>query len=145
MYYLILLGTFILSFGGLLAALFFLPRKQRPLMEKIFACVFAAIFAVRLMCFKDIQVYSSVYESGYFAIGGGPFEIKFFNYLGEFSIWFELTAMLIILMRPFFPYRLNRHMTRIWVMTAGSESLTPRIALPIQWISMFPLQKQQHG
>ena len=97
MYYLILVGAIAIFLGGIFLVHRLLPNKEKLIVERIFVYVLIAIFAVRYMCYHDVQFDSANYNE--FASFGGPMN-GFLNTIGNLCIWFEITAALMVLLRP---------------------------------------------
>ena len=101
MYYLILL-TSLLLIGGILFLIHFkFPKYKHLINERIIPFVIMAVFAVRFFSYNDVQ-WISGYEK--YAFFGGDLS-WFQNTLGELCIWFELSAFLMTIMRPFFGFK----------------------------------------
>ena len=98
MYYLILVGAIAIFLGGIFLVHRFFKDKEKLIVERIFVFVLMAIFAVRYMCYHDVQFESSNYDS--FASFGGPMN-GFLNTIGNLCLWFEITAALMVFLRPF--------------------------------------------
>ena len=98
MYYLILVGAIAIFLGGIFLVHRFFKDKEKLIVERIFLFVLMAIFAVRYMCYHDVQFESSNYDS--FASFGGPMN-GFLNTIGNLCLWFEITAALMVFLRPF--------------------------------------------
>ena len=96
--YLILFGSAALFLGAIMLAKRFLPeQKAKLVIERIIVFVLMAIFAVRFMSFKDVQFRRVNYTT--FAFLGGPMN-PFFNLIGNLCLWFEVTAALMVFLRP---------------------------------------------
>lgn len=103
--YLILLGAIAL-FGGIV--LFIskrFPNKKHLIIERILTFVLMAVFAVRFMSYIEPQIQEGNFS--YFAFLGGP-QNKAFNFFGNIAIWLEITAMLMLLLRPFFNFKTSK-------------------------------------
>ena len=97
MYYLILVGAIAIFLGGMFLIHRLFLNKEKLIIERIFVFVLIAVFAVRYMCYHDVQFDSSNYSS--FESFGGPMN-GFLNTIGNLCIWFEITAALMVLLRP---------------------------------------------
>lgn len=132
MYYLILLGAILIFFGTITLVHFLLPKYQHLIVERIIPFVLIAIVAVRLMSYKDVQFDSSNYSS--FALFQGPMN-PFLNTIGNLCLWFETTALLFVLVRP-------------WVGFKTAKFYVKFIALPILLVSAIalnPMLKMMQG
>lgn len=90
-------------FGGLLFGLSKIKKVNYTLLRKIITLVIVAVFAVRFMSYNEIQLLAE-YESGidFTVAGAGPNANSSLNILGNFGIWFEIAAFLMIVLEPFF-------------------------------------------
>ena len=96
--YLILLGSAALFLGTIYLAKRFLPaEKAKLIVERIIVFILMAIFAVRFMSYNDIQWVGDNYKS--FMNLGGPMN-PFFNLVGNLCLWFEVSAALMVFLRP---------------------------------------------
>ena len=132
MYYLILLGAVLIFFGTIVLVHFLLPKKEHLIVERIIPYVLIAVIAVRFMSYNDVQFQSANYD--FFSHFGGPMN-PFLNTVGNFCIWFEATALLLILLRP-------------WVGFKTAKFYVKYIALPIMIISAIslnPMLKMMQG
>ena len=132
MYYLILVGTIALFLGGIFLVHRLFPSKEKLIVERIFVYVLIAIFAVRFMCYHDVQFESSNYET--FAFFGGPMN-GFLNTIGNLCIWFEITAALMVMIRP-------------WTGFKTAKFYVKCIATPIllvSAISLYPMLNMMQG
>lgn len=97
-------GLTLLLFGGVAILIHFkFPKVKHLIVERIFVFLLMAVFAFRFFSFIDIQTLSVNYEA--FASFGGPNENGFLNTMGNLLIWFEYTAILYLLLRPFFNFK----------------------------------------
>ena len=132
MYYLILLGAILIFFGTIVLVHFLLPKHEHLIVERIIPYVLIAVIAVRFMSYNDVQFQSANYD--YFSHFGGPMN-PFLNTVGNFCVWFEATALLLILLRP-------------WVGFKTAKFYVKYIALPIMIISAIslnPMLKMMQG
>ncbi len=92
-----------IAFAGALIGLRFVKKINYALVRKIITLVVVAIFIVRYMSFREIQLMYS-YESGidFSVAGAGPWPDPSRNTFGNFLIWFEIAAFLMIVLEPFF-------------------------------------------
>ena len=123
MYYFILIGTIIVFLGTVFVVHRFFPNKQKLIVEQIMIYVLIAIFAVRFMCYKDVQFDSNNYQT--FASFGGPMN-PFLNAIGNICMWLEITAALMVLLRP-------------WAHFKTAKFYVKCIALPILFVSAISL------
>lgn len=114
------------------------PNKQNLIVGKVLTALLIVIFAVRFMSFKDVQIFGE--NSGIFInyahSTGGPVA-PFWGIVADFLIWFELTAVLLIMMRPFYHFRTIKYLTKF-------------VAMPIMFLAglcMEPIliMSQGHG
>ena len=132
MYYLILVGAIAMFLGGTFLVHRLFPSKEKLIVEKILVYVLIGIFIVRFMCFKDVQFESSNYDT--FASFGGPMN-GFLNTVGNLCIWFEITAALMVLLRPFVGFKTAKFYVKC-------------IALPVLFISaisLYPMLNMMQG
>lgn len=102
MYYILLIASFIIFFGIIVLAHFVFPKQEKLIVERILPFIAIAIFIVRYMCYNDIQVMDENFS--FFEHCGG-YQNKFVNIVSELCMWFEITAALIVLMKPFFHFK----------------------------------------
>ena len=124
--YLILLGTFAIFFGAILLIKKFLPEdKVKLIVERIFIFVLMAVFAVRFMSYYDIQ-YNVTYS-----IAQGPMN-PFFNLIGNLCLWFEVTAALMVFLRPWSHFKTAKFYVK-WIalpiLTVCAIALNPMIQM----------------
>ena len=114
MYYL-LLGISFLIIGGLIALMHFrFASKEKLVVERILIYVLIAIFIVRFMCYKDYQISSAKIEAiftNYAHSTGGPLS-PFMGITANLLMWFELSAILILLLRAFFNFKTAKNLAR---------------------------------
>ena len=132
MYYLILVGALAVFLGGFFLIHRLFPNKEKLMVERIFVFVLIAIFATRYMSYNDVQFNSGNYEV--FASFGGPMN-GFLNTIGNLCIWFEVTAALMVFLRP-------------WAGFKTAKFYVKCIALPILFvcaISLYPMLHMMQG
>ena len=132
MYYLILVGAVAVFLGGIFLVHRLFPNKEKLVVERILVFVLIAIFAVRYMCYHDVQFDSSNYDT--FAFFGGPMN-GFLNTVGNLCIWFEITAALMVLLRPFSGFKTAKFYVKF-------------IAAPVllvSAISLYPMLNMMQG
>ena len=88
----------LILFGGLLFGLKKVKKVNYSLLRKILTLVLVAVFAVRYMSYKELQL-SGAYD--FTVAGAGPSSAAL-NQLGNIGIWFEVVAFLVIVLEPFF-------------------------------------------
>ena len=114
MYYLLFAISF-LVIGGLIALMHFkFASKEKLVVERIIIYVLIAIFIVRFMCYKDYQISSKEIESiftNYAHSTDGPLS-PLMGITSNLLIWFELSAILILLLRAFFNFKTAKNLTR---------------------------------
>ena len=124
--YLIVFGTFGIFFGSIMLIKKFLPEnKVKLIVERIFIFVLMAIFAVRFMSYYDVQYYVT------FRIANGPMN-PFFNLIGNLCLWFEVTAALMIFLRPWSHFKTAKFYVK-WIafpiLTVCAIALNPMIQM----------------
>ena len=132
MYYLILVGVVAIFLGGIFLVHRLFPSKEKLIVERIFVYILIGIFVIRFMCFHDVQFESSNYAT--FASFGGPMN-GFLNTIGNLCIWFEITAALMVLLRPFVGFKTAKFYVKC-------------IALPVLFasaISLYPMLNMMQG
>ena len=109
MLYAFLLIAFVVV-GGVLFVLKKYNSFSSEKFEKIISLIFAALFVVRYLSFRNIQTISEYY--GVFSLTvpilGDPV-YTFYGVVGNLCLWFEITAAIFIFLRPFFKFK-----TSIW-------------------------------
>ena len=100
----ILLGTLLVFTGVEFLIHKFFSSKEHLIVERIFVVILIAVYLVRFMSAQDIAV-SSDAITRLFENFGGVNNNGFFNFIGMMSVWFEMTAMLFLLLRPFTPIK----------------------------------------
>ena len=132
MYYLILAVSLLIFLGTVLLVHYKFPKLQKLIVERIMVFVLIAIFVVRFMSYNDVQFMDANFAIyGFF---GGPMN-GFLNTVGNLSMWFEITAMLMVLLRP-------------WSYFKTAKFYTKYIALPIlvvAAISLHPMIMMMQG
>ena len=123
MYYLIFLAAFLIFLGVILVVQYKFPKYEKLIVERIIVFILIAIFAVRFMSYKDVQFDSANY--GMFASFGGPMN-KLLNILGNLCLWFEITAALMVFLRP-------------WSHFKTAAFYVKCIALPVLFVSAICL------
>ncbi len=135
MYYLILLGSIAIFFGTIALVHLKFPRKEHLIVERIIPYILIAIIAVRFMGYKDIQFLNSgKYKYEFFSHLGGEMN-PFLNLVGNLCLWFEGTALLLTLCRP-------------WVGFKTAKFYNKFIAMPIltiSAISLYPMLMMMQG
>ena len=124
--YLILLGTFAIFFSAILLIKKFLPEeKVKLIVERIFVYVLIAVFAVRFMCYKDVQ-----YDFPYTFLGG-PFN-PFINLVGNLCLWLEITAAIMVFLRPWSHFKTAKFYVK-WIafpiLTVSAIALNPMVQM----------------
>ena len=99
------------------------PKLQKLIVERIMAFVLMAIFVVRFMSYKDVQFMDANFV--FFSSFGGPMN-GFLNTIGNLCMWLEVTAMLMVLLRP-------------WSYFKTAKFYTKYVALPILLVSAISL------
>ena len=106
--YLILFTSFVIFYGAIQYIKTFLSQeKVKLIVERIFVFVLIAVFAVRFISYKDVQYYES------YVLFGGPMN-PFLNTIGNLCLWFETTAALMILLRPWSHFKTAKFYVR-WI------------------------------
>ena len=132
MYYFILLGAIAIFLGGIFLVHRFFPNKEKLIVERIFVFILMAIFAVRFMCYHDAQFDSSNYS--YFKSFSGPMN-GFLNTIGNLCIWLEITATLMVFLRPFSGFKTAKFYVKCIA--------TP--VLLVSAISLYPMLNMMQG
>ena len=128
MYYLILLGSIVIFWGTILLVHFLFPKKQHLIIERIIPFVLIAIVAVRFMSYNDVQFVTANYS--FFSHFGG-YQNGFLNTVGNLCIWFETSALILLLCRP-------------WVGFKTAKFYVKFIALPILFVSAIAINPTLH-
>ena len=123
MYYLIFAVTLLIFLGTILLVHYKFPKLQKLIVERIMAFVLMAIFVVRFMSYKDVQFMDANFEL--YGSFGGPMN-GFLNTIGNLCMWLEVTAMLMVLLRP-------------WSYFKTAKFYTKYVALPILLVSAISL------
>ena len=119
MYYLFLAIAFFAFLGLTLLVQYKFPKYEKLIIERIAIFVLMAVFAVRFMSYNDVQFNSANYDM--FAHLGGPMS-KPANLVGNLCLWFEVTAALMVFLRP-------------WSHFKTASFYVKCIALPILFVS----------
>ena len=86
------------------------PNKQINLIDRSLTGLLIFVFLIRFMCFKDAQIYG---DTDYF-INISQVKNGLINpalgIISDFLIWFEITCILFICMRPFYHFRLIKYL-----------------------------------
>jgi len=98
MKYIFALVSFIIFGGTSLAVHFLMPKKEKLIVERILIGISIAIFAVRFMCYDDIQCGSSWTQYQHLNVNQGSFNAA----ISELCIWLIVVANIFIYMRAFF-------------------------------------------
>ena len=128
MYYFILLGAIAIFLGGIFLVHRFFPSKEKLIVERIIVFILMAVFAVRFMSYNDVQFMSSNFD--YYADLGGP-QSAFLNAVGNLAMWFEITAALMVFLRPFNGFKTAKFYVKF-------------IALPILVIAAISINPMLH-
>ena len=123
MYYLILALTLLAFLGVILLVHYKFPKLQKLIVERIMIFVLIAVFIVRFMSYHDVQFESENFET--YALFGGPMN-GFLNTIGNLCLWLEITAMLMVVLRP-------------WSHFKTASFYVKCVALPILFVSAISL------
>ena len=123
MYYLILALTLLAFLGAILLVHYKFPKLQKLIVERIMVFVLIAVFIVRFMSYHDVQFDSANFET--YALFGGPMN-GFLNTIGNLCLWLEITAMLMVVLRP-------------WSHFKTAAFYVKFVALPILFVSAIAL------
>ena len=123
MYYLILAITLLAFLGIILLVHYKFPKQQKLIVERIMVFVLIAVFIVRFMSYHDVQFDSANFET--YALFGGPMN-GFLNTIGNLCLWLEITAMLMVVLRP-------------WSHFKTAAFYVKFVALPILFVSAIAL------
>jgi len=83
--------------------------KIRFWSERIFAIFLIIIFACRLFCYESLI---PAHPDIYVGLNNSPIANKSLTVFSTLAIWFEYTAILIVILRPFFGFKMLRNLTR---------------------------------
>ncbi|MCH5180541.1 MAG: YwaF family protein [Erysipelotrichales bacterium] len=114
MYYLLFAISFLLISGLIALTHFKFASKEKLIVERIIPYVLIAIFIVRFMCYKDIQASGGKIGeifTDYAHSTNGPLS-PFLGITANLIMWLEISAILILLLRPFFNFKTAKNMTR---------------------------------
>lgn len=113
MYYLLFAISLLLILGVTTLIRFKFPAKQKIINERILFYIFIALVIARFMSFKDYQISEAGAEvfSNYLANSEGPLS-HFTAVTANLLIWFELSAVLILCLRPFYDFKTAKNLTR---------------------------------
>ena len=95
--YLLLLASLLVFGGTILIAHFFFPKKEKIIIERVLVGIIIAVFAVRFLCYDDIQWVSGWEKYAKMNIG----QPKFLAAMGELCLWLIVVANIFLCMRPF--------------------------------------------
>ena len=141
--YLFLFGSFAVFYGIILTVKTLLKEeKVKLIVERVLVFLLMAVFAVRFMCYNDIQ-----YDFNY-SLFGGPMS-PFLNTIGNLCLWLETTAALMIFLRPWSHFKTAKFYVKcialpilavsaiainpmIQMMQGGEELSVLAIMLPIE-------------
>ncbi len=98
MIYLVFFGVLFISL--ILMGVF--VNKRKLLFEHILTYILMAVFAVRYFSYTEVQGIDENFSI--YAYFGGTMSTPL-NILGNFAIWFELTALLILFLRPNYHFK----------------------------------------
>lgn len=88
------------------------PNKQINLIDRSLTGLLIFVFLIRFMCFKDAQIYG---DTDYFInisqVKNGLIN-PVLGIISNFFIWFEITCILFICMRPFYHFRLIKYLVK---------------------------------
>ncbi len=93
--------SFVLILGLALSVHFFLPKREKLINHRILPIALIVLFACRTYFYKGPQMIIANYAK--WAWFNGPMN-PFLNTVGQVGIWFEITAVLLVLMRAFFDF-----------------------------------------
>ena len=86
----------------------FKPFKYQTVL-KIVSVIAVAVFFIRYMSFREIQLFGESERIFDFRqAGAGPFKEPILNQLGNIFIWFEIVAFLTIVAAPFFDSKITK-------------------------------------
>ncbi len=101
MLYLLVVIGFALVLGSALLVHFLLPKKEKLINLRILPILLIVLFACRTYFYRGPQMNIARYAE--WSSFGGPMN-PFLNTVGQVGIWFEITAVLLVLMRAFFAF-----------------------------------------
>ncbi len=132
MNYIVFALAFVVFGSIILLAYFINPRFRQIALTKVLPILLILVFGVRYFGFDDIHtVGSKYYELSHF---GGPMS-PFWNTVGALTIWLEISAIIILMMRPFFRFKTAKWMVKFYT--------TPIIVLSI--VFMNPMMSMLQG
>ena len=100
-------------FGGIALLVHFLsPNKQNLIVGKILTGLLIVVFIVRFMCFKDVQIFGDTSKFIDLATVLNPLINPAIGIISNFLIWFEITAFLLVAMRPFYHFRTMKYLVK---------------------------------
>lgn len=146
MYYLILLISIVIFLGGIFLVHRFFKSQEHLIIERIIPFTLIAIFIVRFMSFKDVQ-FEAVNYSNYSSFGG-PMN-PFLNFVGNMCLWLEVTAALMVLLRPWSHFKTAKFYVKfiaLPILVVSAISLYPTIMMMqenVDWsilTVMFPIE-----
>ena len=127
--YLVLFLSITIFLGTILLVRFLCPKRSHLIVERIIPFILIAVVIVRFMSYNDVQFNSYTYE--YYSRFGGPMN-PFLNAIGNFSIWFETTALLLVLIRPWTNFKTAKFYVKfiaLPVLTVSAISLNPMLTM----------------
>ena len=130
--YLIACISFVGLFGIMMAIRYFLPDYEKIINKRVIPFMLMGLFFVRFICYQCPQLVE--YNFSDWSFYHGPMN-GFLNTIGQLDIWFEITAVLFLLMRPFFGFK-----TAKWYVKF--------ISLPVLFvcfISLYPMLVTMQG
>ena len=138
MYYVILAVSLLIFLGTIFLVRYKFPKLQKLIVERIMVFVLIVVFAVRFMSYNDVQFvnanfnfYTLVRANDY----DGAMVNPFIGTVGNIFMWLEVTAMLMVLLRP-------------WSYFKTAKFYTKYVALPIlvlSAISLHPMIMMMQG
>ena len=135
MYYLILAVSLLIFLGITLLVHYKFPKLEKLIVERIMVFVLIAIFVVRFMSYNDVQFvdanfnfYTLVRANNY----DGAMVNPFIGVVGNIFMWLEVTAMLIVLLRPRSNFKTAKFYTKyiaLPILVLAAISLHPMIMM----------------
>ena len=135
MYYLILAVSLLIFLGITLLVHYKFPKLEKLIVERIMVFVLIVIFVVRFMSYNDVQFvdanfnfYTLVRANNY----DGAMVNPFIGVVGNIFMWLEVTAMLIVLLRPWSYFKTAKFYTKyiaLPILVLAAISLHPMIMM----------------
>ena len=130
--YLVALSSLILFSGITLLIHFFLPKHEKLINERIIPGILMALFAARFMSYHCPQIEQWAIND--WSLYKGPMN-GFLNTIGQLCIWFEISAVLMLLLRPFFGFKIAKWYVKFFSLPV----------LTVSFIGLYPMLVTMQG